>query len=48
MGGVRAGKPRIHKAQKVDSHLQVGFEKSQTYTVHAGYKFRSPGFVWGT
>jgi hypothetical protein len=36
MSGVRAGKSRIHKAYQVDSHLQVGFEKSQTYTVPAG------------
>lgn len=36
MSGMRAGLSRIHKAHKVDSHLQNGFVKSQTYTVPAG------------
>ncbi len=36
MGGVHAGKFRIHKAHKVGAHLMLGFFMKQAYTVHAG------------
>lgn len=36
MGGVHAGKSRIHKAHKVGAHLMLGFLMKQAYTVHAG------------
>ena len=37
MGGVHAGKSRIHKAHKVGAHLMLGFFMKQAYTVHAGF-----------